>query len=132
MDAHVVLWAIQVVVKVGVLQRNEQFSQEEQRLGDELQRKLRSLAMSVVSFYEVDYSYDRQFLAGSVEQCAALLRNLVRAHLTPKSLARADHVFGFFSCPETLDSIFRKDSVHRDVLAKVVADLHRALDQGSL
>ncbi|EEC14301.1 tumor necrosis factor induced protein, putative [Ixodes scapularis] len=123
---------IKMVVKVGVLHRNEQFSPEELQLGRDLQRKLRSLAMSVVSFHEVDYSYDRQYLLGAVQECGALLKDLVRHHLTPKSLVRVDHVFGFFGTPETLDAVFRADSVHRDSLARVVADLHKALDQGSL
>lgn len=123
---------IKIVVKVGVLHRNNQFSAEEIKVAEQLQRKMRALAMAVVSFYEMDFSYDRRYLVGAFEECSTLLSNLVRPHLTGKSMGRIEHVFGFFGKAETLDSVFGSDSVHRECLGRLVKDLHEALDKESL
>ncbi|KAL1421869.1 hypothetical protein MTO96_022584 [Rhipicephalus appendiculatus] len=86
---------IKIVVKVGILHRNNQFSAEEMKVAKQLQHKMRALAMAV-------------------------------------SLGRIDYVFGFFGKPETLDSVFASDSVHRECLGRIVKDLHEALDKESL
>lgn len=123
---------IKIVVKVGVLHRNHQFSPDEIKMAEQLQRKMRALAMAVVSFYEMDFSYDRRYLVGAFDECRALLSVLVRSHLTAKSMSRIEHIFGFFGKPETLDSVFGNDSAHRECLGRVVKDLHEALDKESL
>ncbi|KAK8762186.1 hypothetical protein V5799_026542, partial [Amblyomma americanum] len=103
---------IKIVVKVGVLHRNSQFSPDEIKVAEQLQRKMRALAMAVVSFYEMEFSYDRRYLVGAFDECRALLSDLVRSHLTAKSMGRIEHIFGFFGKPETLDSVFGNDSAH--------------------
>uniref|UniRef100_A0A2R5LCY3 Putative tumor necrosis factor induced protein n=1 Tax=Ornithodoros turicata TaxID=34597 RepID=A0A2R5LCY3_9ACAR len=123
---------IKVVVKVGILHRNSKFSAEELDIAQQFKRKFHSVAMSIVSFHEVEFSYDQQFLAGNLRDCNSLLRNLVRAHLTEKSLGRIDHVFSFFTRPDVLDATFRRDGEHREVLGKIVADLHKSLEEGNL
>lgn len=123
---------IKIVVKVGILHRNNQFSAEEMKVAKQLQHKMRALAMAVVSFYEMEFSYDRRYLVGAFDETRALLSDLVRSHLTGKSLGRIDYVFGFFGKPETLDSVFASDSVHRECLGRIVKDLHEALDKESL
>lgn len=84
--------------------------------------------MTVVSFYEVDYSYDQEYLTGSMERCRTLLQQLIKPHLTDKSSQRCDQVFDFLAYPKFLDSVFRYDSEHRPILGMLVSDLNKALD----
>lgn len=123
---------IKMVVKVGVLHRNNKFSAEEMNLASQFKKKFHSVAMAIISFHEVDFSYDRQFLTGNLRDCSSLLRGLVKNHLTDKSLGRIDHVFGFFTQPDVLDAVFKRDGEHREVLGKIVTDLHRSLEDGNL
>lgn len=123
---------IKIVIKIGILYRNDQFSPDELLLAERFKKKFHSLAMTVVSFYEVDFSYDRNFLGQSLAECGAMLKQLVGRHLTDKSVSRIDYVFGFFGDPGHLDDVFKGDGEHRDLLAKIVADMHKLMEEGGL
>ena len=41
---------------------NDQFSAEELKLAEDFKKKFRSTAMTIVSFYEVDFTSDKTFL----------------------------------------------------------------------
>jgi hypothetical protein len=88
--------------------------------------------MAVVSFYEVDFSYDRHYILSALNESRAAIRQLVQRHLTDKSLARIDYVFGFFANPNFLDAVFKKDSEYREILGRIVADMNRAMDEGGM
>ena len=51
-----------MVTKIGLLARNDQFTKEELKLASEFQSKFHKAAKTVISFYEVDFSYDQKFL----------------------------------------------------------------------
>jgi len=123
---------IKIVIKIGILYRNDQFSHEELMLAERFKKKFNSVAMTIISFYEVDFSYDRNFLMQSLNECSAMLKQLVGRHLTEKSISRIEHVFGFFSNPSHLDEIFKKDGDYRDLLGKIVADMHKLMEEGGL
>jgi len=53
---------IKMVTKISLLARNEQFSPDELKLATEFQSKFHKTAKTVISFYEVDFSYDQKFL----------------------------------------------------------------------
>ena len=119
---------IKCVVKTGILYRNDQFSAAELQLADDFKRKFRHVAMTVVSFHTVDFSYDRAFLCSALEDCGSMLRRLVARHLTEKSLGRVDHVFAFFANKEFLDTAFKPDGPHRELMGRIVEDLGRLID----
>lgn len=114
--------------QIGLVQRSHQFRPRDAEKLDELREALGAVAMTVVSFYEVDYSYDQEYLVGSLERCRSLLQELIKPHLTDKSLQRCDQVFDFLTYPKFLDSAFRYDSEHRPILGMLVNDLNKALD----
>ncbi|KAK2718934.1 hypothetical protein QYM36_006071, partial [Artemia franciscana] len=60
---------IKIVVKVGFLAKNDQFGREELIVAENFRRKFHSLCMTVVSFHEVDFSYDRTFLLKATFYC---------------------------------------------------------------
>ena len=96
------------------------------------QSRFHSIAMAVVSFYEVDFSYDSQYLVNALSEAKTTLINLVQRHLTDKSASRVEHIFGVLGNQEFLDAVFRRDSPHRDQLARLVTDMNRAMDEGVL
>ncbi|KAG8192634.1 hypothetical protein JTE90_017196 [Oedothorax gibbosus] len=123
---------IKIVIKIGILYRNDQFNAEELRTADHFRRKFHSTAMAIVSFHEVEFSYDRPFLLCALGECGALLRSLVQRHLTDKSLGRVECVFGFFSRPALLDATFGRAAPHAPLLARIVQDMHTLMEEGAL
>lgn len=88
--------------------------------------------MAVISFHEVDFSFDLPYLQKSLSDSQAALKTIVERHLTDKSLARIDEVFGFFNDAKLLETAFRIDSPYHDVVAAIVADLNAAMDSGDI
>ncbi|KYQ60325.1 Tumor necrosis factor alpha-induced protein 8-like protein [Trachymyrmex zeteki] len=113
---------------IGLVQRSHQFRSNDAEKLEEIREALGTVVMTVVSFYEVDYSYDQEYLTGSMERCRTLLQQLIKPHLTDKSSQRCDQVFDFLAYPKFLDSVFRYDSEHRPILGMLVSDLNKALD----
>uniref|UniRef100_A0A0A9WCY8 Tumor necrosis factor alpha-induced protein 8-like protein n=1 Tax=Lygus hesperus TaxID=30085 RepID=A0A0A9WCY8_LYGHE len=123
---------IKVVIKIGVLYRNEQFNAEEIRLAEKFKNKFHSAAMAVISFHEVEFSYDRPYLHKAMQDSHALLRQVVGRHLTDKSLQRIDSVFSFFGNPQFLDTVFKPESAYKEVLDRLVSDISKAMDEGGM
>lgn len=123
---------IKVVIKLGVLHRNGLFSTEELKYAERFKTKFHVAAMAIISFYEVDFSYDRNYLISALNESHKCLQFIVSKHLTEKSLARIDSVFSFFTNEQFFDAVFRANSEYRDVLGKIVADLNKAIENGDL
>lgn len=88
--------------------------------------------MAIISFYEVDFSYDRNYLVCALNESRKCLQFIVSKHLTDKSLSRIDSVFNFFTNEQFLDSVFKADSEYRPTLGRIVADLNKAIESGDL
>ncbi|KAK3733235.1 hypothetical protein QZH41_002012 [Actinostola sp. cb2023] len=123
---------VKIVVKISILFRNDQFTREEITLAGKFRKSFRSAAMTFISFYEVDFSFDRQFLTKILEDCKVLLHQLVQNHLTAKSHGRIDHVFNYFGNGDLLERIFEPTGQFRGILKKMVDDLNKLMEDGSL
>lgn len=123
---------IKIVIKIAVLHRNGQFNGDELKLADKFRAKFQTLQMAIISFYEVDYSFDLNYLLKSLKDVHALLKGCVVRHLTDKSIGRIDEVFAFFSDPALLETAFRQDSPYRDIMDKIIADLNKAMETGDI
>ncbi|XP_017877040.1 tumor necrosis factor alpha-induced protein 8-like protein isoform X2 [Ceratina calcarata] len=123
---------VKLSIKVGLLQRNQQLNSADDAKLVEIRSALRAVAMSVVSFYELEFSFDRGYLVKSLERCRTAIQALIKPHLTDKSQDRCDQVFDFLTHTDFLDSVFRQDSEHRPVLGMLVSDINKALDAGHL
>ena len=123
---------VKLVVKWSILLRNGQFDQEEMKEAENFRRKLRAVSMTVVSFREVEFTYDRAFLISSLVDCRAILRQLLKRHLTEKSIAKVDDVFKFFTDATLLDAVFRSprsyDIELQNVVDRVVGDLKAMIE----
>jgi len=141
---------IKIVAKIQFLAKNEQFTNEEIKQASEFQCKFHKTAKTIVSFHEVDFSYDQKFLSkvlfeifivklGLINvflqllgECQSLLKVIVANHLTEKSLGRIDMVFGFFSNAQFLDTIFKKKSDYTEIMSRIITDMNSALEDGGL
>ena len=113
-----------------MLLRGEKFSDEEKQSLLQIQKKLRTVAMTLISFYEVDHTYDRAFVIKYLTELETLLKNLIINHLTDKSVARVEQIFGVVKTPDFLDSVYvpKKNVEMRDIMGKVVIDLNKCIE----
>ncbi|XP_073812194.1 tumor necrosis factor alpha-induced protein 8-like protein sigmar isoform X2 [Musca autumnalis] len=123
---------IKIVIKIGVLHRNNQFNDDEQRQVETFKKKFQNTQLSIISFYEVDYSFDLPYLQRSITESRESLKLIVNRHLTEKSLARIDEVFDFFTDGILLETAFKPDSPYREVMGKIVADINTAMETGDI
>merc|ERR1719495_1671595 len=123
---------IKIAIKIGMLQRGEKFNTEEKVSLYQIQKSLRTIAMTLISFYQVDHTYDRNFVIKNLTDLETLLKNLIRDHLTEKSLGRVEQIFEVVKTPEFLDSVYvpNKNSEMRKIMGKVVSDLSSCIEAG--
>ena len=125
---------IKITIKLGVLLRGDKFSSEEKESLLKIQKNLRTVSMTLISFYEVDHTYDRNFVIKYLTDLETLLKTLISKHLTEKSVSRVEQIFGVVKTPEFLDSIYvpKKNVEMRKIMAKVVKDMNSCIEAGVL
>ena len=119
---------IKITVKIGLLYKNNQFNTAELETGSKMRTKLRHAALTVISFHEVDFTYDRGFLVKLVNELGDMLHKLVERHLTNKSHQRIDSVIGMFGNGELLDKVFMSDGVYHHHLEQISQVFHKVVD----
>ena len=99
-----------------------------------IQKTLHTVAMTMVSFFEVDHTYDKNFLVTNLTELETLLKKLITKHLTEKSVSRVEQIFGVVKTPDFLDNIYvpKKNQAMRDQMTLLVADIHKCLTSGVL
>ncbi|VDP11801.1 unnamed protein product [Soboliphyme baturini] len=97
---------IKMAIKIAVLGHNDQFSPADLSIFSKFQEKLHSIMLSVVSFHQVDFSYDKLYLRKLIGETENLLTNLIASHLTEKSVQRVHMVFQYLGATEFLDFLF--------------------------
>jgi len=123
---------IKLSIKIGLLVQNDQFTPSEIATANKMSDKFRNIVMTITSFTEVDYSYDRSFLQSAVNQFDDMLTNLVKDHLTDKSIQRIKSVASQLRDPALLDAAFKKGTPENDIIIKMVAEINQALESGEL
>ena len=115
-----------------MLQRGDKFSTEEKDSLIHIQKNLRTVAMTLISFYQVDHTYDRNFVIKYMIELETLLNQLISNHLTDKSVGRVEQIFVVVKTPEFLDSVYvpKKNSEMREIMGTVVSDLNSCIDAG--
>lgn len=119
---------IKITVKIGLLYKNKQFNTEELALGFKFRGKLRKAALTVISFYEVDFTYDREFLVTVVNECGEMLHKLVDRHLSEKSHGRINMIISNFSNGVLLDKVFQSDGAYYKHLETISQGFHKVVD----
>ena len=120
---------IKVAIKIGILYRNNQFSPEEVVIVEKFRKKLNQTAMTIVSFYEVEYTFDRNVLSKLLHECKDLVHELVQRHLTPRTHGRINHVFNHFADVEFLSTLYSLDGDCRPNLKKICEGINKLIDE---
>ncbi len=124
---------IKTIVKMGILYKNELFTEHEIKLIDDFRNRFHSLAKSIITFYEVDFKFDRSVLTRMCKECQDLTHKIISTHLTHKSHTRIDYVFNYVSNIQFLEYIFNSSStVNRAIIKEVVEDMQSLMDAGFL
>jgi len=125
---------IKISVKIGMLQRGDKFSNEEKDNLIKIQKNLRTIAMTLISFYQVDHTYDRGFIIKYLSDLEDLLKKLISPHLTDKSVGRVEQVFGVVKNPDLLDGLYipKKNEELREIMSRLVEDMNTCMEAGVL
>ncbi|VDK77168.1 unnamed protein product [Litomosoides sigmodontis] len=123
---------IKLVVKLGVVMRNEQLTTEQQNQLVKIQRQMRQLCLTVISFGKVAFSYDYAYLNALLKETYRRLLPLIEQILSVKSKQRLDMIFEHLCKDLVLDSLFRVDGQHWKLLPNVVTDLEVLIDRKEL
>lgn len=116
------------MIKIGILYRNDQLSEDELQLAERFRNKFQLTQLTIISFYEVDFSFDLAYLQKSMNESRCLLKSFVQRHLTDKSIQRIDEVFDFFCDNRMLETAFKQNSPYQEVMKNLVADMNKSLD----
>ncbi|KAH0500749.1 Tumor necrosis factor alpha-induced protein 8-like protein 3 [Microtus ochrogaster] len=129
-EAHKIMKdSVKVAIKIGILYRNKQFSQEEVVIVEKLRKKLNQTAMTMVSFYEVEYTFDTSVLSKLLHECKDLVHELVQRHLTPRTHGRINHVFNHFADVEFLSTLYGPHGNCRPNLKRICEGINKLLDE---
>jgi hypothetical protein len=124
---------LKIIIKIGILTRNDQFTDSQIKIAHNFKQQFHSTAMTIVSFHELDFSYDRNYIIQSLNKCKSLLIDLVETHLSEKSLNRIEQIFTFFTKTELMDSFFReRDGDMKQLRSDIVRDMNKLLENGAI
>ncbi|XP_059549790.1 tumor necrosis factor alpha-induced protein 8 isoform X1 [Myotis daubentonii] len=123
---------IKTVLKLAILYRNNQFNQDELALMEKFKKKVHQLAMTVVSFHQVDYTFDRNVLSRLLNECRELLHQIIQRHLTAKSHGRINNVFDHFSDCDFLAALYNPFGNFKPHLKKLCDGVNKMLDEENI
>nr|XP_033784926.1 tumor necrosis factor alpha-induced protein 8 isoform X2 [Geotrypetes seraphini] len=123
---------IKIIIKLAILYRNSQFNQDEIALMEKFKKKVHQLAMTVVSFYQVDFTFDRNVLSKLLNECRDMLHQIIQRHLTAKSHGRVDIVFDHFSDCEFLAALYNPFGPYKPHLERLCEGVNKMLDEDNI
>ncbi|XP_030049381.1 tumor necrosis factor alpha-induced protein 8 isoform X2 [Microcaecilia unicolor] len=123
---------IKIIIKLAILYRNNQFNQDEIAVMEKFKKKVHQLAMTVVSFYQVDFTFDRNVLSKLLNDCRDMLHQIIQRHLTAKSHGRVDNVFDHFSDCEFLAALYNPFGPYKPHLERLCEGVNKMLDEDNI
>ena len=122
---------IKIVVKIGLLAKNEVLTKEDIDAIQQLRKKIISIVNSMITFDETPFTFEAEFLQQHFRECQKILVQVVSKHLTEKSVARANNVFDYFSSPEPLTKLFC-DKSFDEIRKNLIVSLKKITDKSIL
>ncbi|XP_006884484.1 PREDICTED: tumor necrosis factor alpha-induced protein 8-like protein 3-like [Elephantulus edwardii] len=129
-EAHKIMKdIIKVAIKIGILYQNNQFNQEEVAIVEKFRKKLNQIAMTIVSFYEVEYAFNKNVLSKLLHECKDLVHELVQRHLTPRTHGHINHVFNHFADVDFLSTLYSLEGDCRPSLKRICEGINKLIDE---
>lgn len=129
---RLVKYIVKIVVKIGILLRNDQFNAQELKMIQQFEQKFHNVIMTAISFHEVDFTYDRDFLVSQFQGLEDMLHKLVERHLHDKSQKRISFIFDFFKKGDFLDKLFSSNGDYKNEMDSVTKLLNKLVEDGSI
>ncbi|KAL1788095.1 tumor necrosis factor alpha-induced protein 8 isoform X2 [Sigmodon hispidus] len=123
---------IKTVLKLAILYRNNQFNQDELALMEKFKKKVHQLAMTVVSFHQMEYTFDRNVLSRLLNECRDLLHDIIQRHLIAKSHRPVNNVFDHFSDCDFLAALYNPFGKFKPHLQKLCNGISKMLDEETI
>lgn len=95
-------------------------------------KKVHTLAMTAVSFHQIEFTFDRRVMSAILNDCRELLHQAIKRHLTAKSHSRVNHVFNHFADCDFLACLYGPSEVYRAHLQRICNGVNKMLDEGNL
>lgn len=128
----IVKYLIKVTIKIAILFRNDQFNKEELDLITSFKKKFKSLVMTVTSFVEVDFSFDKHFLSKSFAESSSILQKIIARHTKEKTKSKVLRSFQLLGNTEFLEQVFTPDSKYSPTMAKIAKQLDDLMESGTI
>ncbi|EDV21142.1 uncharacterized protein TRIADDRAFT_30950, partial [Trichoplax adhaerens] len=123
---------LKIIVKIGILYRYEQLNEEELEIGHQLQDKFHQLILTIISFREISFTFDKRYLIRMLNECKQLIDSLINRHLTDKSHKRVKNVFEFYSNEEFIERAFDRNDKFNVIMDEIVDKLNHLVESGQL
>lgn len=127
-----VKYIVKIVVKMGILLRNDQFNAQELKTIQQFEQKFHNVIMTAISFHEVDFTFDRDFLVSQFQSLEDMLQKVVERHLRDKSQKRITFIFDFFKNGVFLDKLFSSDGEYKDEMDTITKLLNKLVEEGNI
>lgn len=128
----IVKYLIKVTIKIAIAYRNDQFNNEELDLISEFKKKFKTLVMTITSFVEVDFTFDKHFLSKSFAESSSLLQKIMARHTTDKTKGKVNHVFDLLGNTQFLETVFTPDSNYSPIMAKIAQQMDELMEAGTI
>lgn len=123
---------IKLAVKMALLARNDLLSELDRNQLASVQKQLHALTLTIISFVQVKYSFERSHLIELMRNIQHSLAPLVSLKLSDNSLRRLDHVILHMTNKEFLEGLFKVDGPHAEVLSRFIITLEGLLESEDL
>lgn len=123
---------IKIAVKLAILHRNDVLSKQDFQNLNEVRSKMRNLCKTIISFHDVDFTYDFKYMNLTLNDICDKITDVLKRHLTEKSIQRVQHIFTFFMDEEFMNDVFNPSSKYRPHLGKLVIELNSMLETNGL
>lgn len=128
----IVKYLIKITIKIAIAYRNDQFNKAELDLIHDFKKKFKTLIMTITSFVEVDFTFDKYFLTKSFAESLVILQKILARHTTDKTKTKVEHVFQLLGNTQFLEEIFAPDTKYSPIMESIAQQLDQLMESGTI
>ena len=118
--------------KIGVMIFNKEFSERQMEQIIEFRSKFKHIAMTILSFNLVDWSYSSGYLIKETREAEAILMGCLKTKLKDSSRRKLADAFSFFYSEVVLDKLFLKGKPYNPNLQIICTELDTLIDKDKI
>ena len=118
--------------KIGIMILNKEFSEKQMEQMREFRSKFKHIALTILSFNELDFSYSPDYLIKETKEAEVMLMASIKTKLKDNSRRKLADAFGFFYNDAILDKMFFKDQPYNPNLQLICIELKTLIDKDKI